>query len=365
MIRRSRSKRGSSILWVQRSPSPQFVRVLNEIAAQTEVLAYYRTAGDLGRGWGDLGISHDYNTIPRAKPGTRKWIRFATGFLSSGGKSHVVVLGYSYAEALGALVGARVTGKKVFTLSDSDYAQDQGRSSIRRVVKRVILRTLMSAQGRVWTVGDSNSKYWSYYGYTNQARAPFSPPLEAPTEGSARRAKNAMPESGEIRVLYVGRDIPLKRVDDLVKAIEILNVQGKRTRLYTLGPTTVARRASCVTNLGPVAHGDLAAYYDRADVVSLVSDREAYGLVVSEALQRSRPVVASVVIPAARELCNKGWNLVPVGVPREIARAVERAAEDRNEVWTYEPSTFEYFYANELLQRGGKFSGPRDSSAHV
>ncbi|SOD74915.1 glycosyltransferase involved in cell wall bisynthesis [Jatrophihabitans sp. GAS493] len=85
--------------------------------------------------------------------------------------------------------------------------------------------------------------------------------------------------------------------------------------------------------LGPRVGAELDRLYDRADVLVVASRFEAYGMVISEALARGIPVIASSVggIPEAMGLTRAGGRpglLVPAQDPAALSAALRRWLSD-------------------------------------
>jgi glycosyltransferase involved in cell wall biosynthesis len=84
---------------------------------------------------------------------------------------------------------------------------------------------------------------------------------------------------------------------------------------------------------GPLAGGELDRAYARADVLVLASRVEGYGMVVTEALARGLPVIATSVggVPEALGHAGSGRRpgiLVPPGDPRSLRTALSRWLRD-------------------------------------
>lgn len=343
-----------SIIWLAARPTPQFAPVLNRLFNDyhLSIVAYYMERGSGNRGWGDLQVRHPH--VYRSPHG---WVRdvFAGYALSKTSSLRTaVVFGYSYGLAMGLLLGCRLRGIQVFTQSDSDYLQHLRKPLYLRVLKAIVLRILYSPRTQVWSISRGNSQYWRAHGLNHQRHVPFESPIP-----ESNPAPNQIRPPHPPSVLYVGRLSPEKGLTDAVIAVSYLRRQGIGASLRLVGdgalPTEAgqfADDADWLQQIGAVAHDQLALEYLRADVLVLPSEEEAYGLVVREALQFGLPVVATNVVPSARELCDKGWNLVPPRDPRALARALKFAVE-RGERWSpIPPANTTEFYFEELKNYG-------------
>jgi len=81
------------------------------------------------------------------------------------------------------------------------------------------------------------------------------------------------------------------------------------------------RRVSLV---GERAEADVAPFYDRADVLVLASYHEGYGMVLSEALARGLPVVATNAGAIADTVPADAGLLVPPGDPQALTAALRQ-----------------------------------------
>ncbi len=149
---------------------------------------------------------------------------------------------------------------------------------------------------------------------------------------------------GGERLLCVARVSPLKGHDTLLRALGTLH--GLTWHLSCIGPVDdtrflddlhgIARAAEVddrVRFLGPSSGPQLALAYQNADVLLLASRQESYGMVVSEALARGLPVIATAVggIPEALGAAAAGpmpGLLVAPASPAALASAVRRWLTD-------------------------------------
>lgn len=340
------------IIWLAATATPQFTPILNTLAQvySLPLSVYYMSRGSEGRGWGDLNIQHPHEYHTR-----RGWLRdLLTGIIHARRCSTeaIVVLGYSTPFAMGLLLGSRISGVPVFTMSDSNYEQECQKSLVHRILKHLLLRVLYSRRTRVWVVGRLNSRYWRLYGLRNQRFVHFESPI--PEHEGSRQSEFVSGASHGVTVLYVGRPASEKRVQDAVLAVQSLRAEHIDVSLRLVGskPDESILGSECPEGwlqlVGPVPHCDLSREYRRADVLVLPSDVEPYGLVVREALQFGLPVVATNAVAAAKELCDRGWNIVPPRDPRALAFALRHAINLGVRWPPMHPIDTSSFYAQEL-----------------
>jgi D-inositol-3-phosphate glycosyltransferase len=114
--------------------------------------------------------------------------------------------------------------------------------------------------------------------------------------------------NGESIILFVGRMVPLKGIDNLLKAMTYLE-RKKRINLVVIGGDEHSRPEmqrlknlseslkieELVTFLGLVKQEMLPLFYSAADLCVIPSHHESFGLVVLESLACGTPVVATKV----------------------------------------------------------------------
>lgn len=150
-----------------------------------------------------------------------------------------------------------------------------------------------------------------------------------------------------LRILYVGKIIHYKGVEHLIRAMEeicrnvpesVLIMSGKA------GPETYRRKITREIASSPardaiywddewVDQEKLLEYYQDCDVFVLpsVSRREAFGLVLLEAMSAGKPVVASS-LPGPCDIVEDGVNgfLVPPGNSASLAKAIIKILSDQS-----------------------------------
>ena len=152
-------------------------------------------------------------------------------------------------------------------------------------------------------------------------------------------------------VLFVGRIDPIKGIDTLIEAAEIMlsrrsmspsriHPRGRTSRRNgaPVGPLadvaeSIERRgiAASFRLVGSQPQDQLPVFYAAADVVAVPSRYESFGLVAVEALACGKPVVASRV-GGLRFTIDEGTTgfLVKPQSPQALARALEGYLRRRN-----------------------------------
>jgi glycosyltransferase involved in cell wall biosynthesis len=223
----------------------------------------------------------------------------------------------------------------------------------KRLLKNWIQPRLLKQFARCLAVGTWNREYYEYYGVP-KSRIGTSPHCVDVTY-FREKAKFLQAKRDEIRsqwgagksefiCLFVGRLCPLKRVDDLIRAIATPCHPGK-VSLWIVGDGQHRRTLEELVGklkvralfLGFKNQSELASFYTAADLLVLPSDRETWGLVVNEALACGRPCVVSDHVGCHVDLIFEGitGSVFPCGNLSELGRSVEKWRSEiaRNNPW--------------------------------
>jgi glycosyltransferase involved in cell wall biosynthesis len=133
---------------------------------------------------------------------------------------------------------------------------------------------------------------------------------------------------GSSNLLYVGRIDPIKGLEVLIDALELLNrdvhldiVGGPSQKQGTLESIKSYAEGLRVSFTGPVNHNELAHYYERAAMVIMPSYYESFGLVALEAMASARPVIGFADTGLSETVGTRAGILVERNT-RELARAI-------------------------------------------
>jgi glycosyltransferase involved in cell wall biosynthesis len=139
--------------------------------------------------------------------------------------------------------------------------------------------------------------------------------------------------------LFCGKLAPIKRPLELFRAYLEAGLKGRAQLIY-VGDGAIREelerhiqqsQAENVNVLGFFNYTQLPAAYVLGQVLCLISDIDAWGLVVNEAMACGRPVLVSDAVGCAPDLVDatNGW-VVPADDPAALAQALRQAYEERN-----------------------------------
>ena len=260
--------------------------------------------------------------------------RFAPGlvrFLARRAGSWDLLHAHNY-HALPALMAA-LTRRGVFVLTPHYHGTSQ--SSFRDLLHRPyrIAGTLMMRRAsKVIAVAPSEAALLErHFPRVREKLAIVPNGVDGPAIAAAQPF-----ETGDSKVVLVaGRLADYKRVDTTIRAVDQLDARYV-LRVSGDGPMRPGLQALVrelgaegrVEFLGRIERGELYRWFRTAEVFVTMSEIEALGITVLEALAGGARVVASD-IPAHRDAAALGGNGVrlipPAASPRELAAAIEEA----------------------------------------
>lgn len=141
----------------------------------------------------------------------------------------------------------------------------------------------------------------------------------------------------DVLAVFVGRLVPIKRVDVLIEAVALARAAGAPIRLAVVGDGELRldlERRAAELGLADAARfagfrTDLPAIAAASDVAVLTSDNEGTPVALVEAAAAGRPAVATAVGGVREIVTPETGFVVPAGEAAGMARALARIAEDR------------------------------------
>lgn len=230
----------------------------------------------------------------------------------------------------------------VRTWSIMEAVADSGAAGIlKRLVYRALLLRCRHHLAGILAIGASTSAWLVARGMPAQRVFPFAYFLAPPPSSESVMVQQTMPD-GRIRILYVGRLEPLKRVDLLLEALAMLDAPlQKRVHLQVVGDGSQgdalrlkARKllGDRVEWLGGLSMADARLRMREADCLVLPSDYDGWGAVISEALMAGTPVVCSDACGAAAAVAASGAGGVfqagnRAALARQLANIMEAGGQ--------------------------------------
>ncbi len=251
----------------------------------------------------------------------------------------LLVVGLYPRALVAALAWSRLHSRTTFYWSDTNIHDVLRQSGVQRSIRLISQRFLLRHVDQFLYMGKTNKDFytWLHRGRLGERKLRWFPcPVTVPPLFESRSGSG-----GEtVRFLYLGRLSAEKGLNRLILAFQ--HIAGRyRSRLsLTIAGDGVemGRLKRLVENedltgtiefVGPVASDQTSELYRSHDVLVLPSNREAWGLVVNEALASGLPVIAPRWVGSVADLVQDkgtGWVL-PDNSPRTIASAIVEAMD--------------------------------------
>lgn len=261
-----------------------------------------------------------------------RWV----GLFSLLRKNDAVVVN-SYTDLKSAMIfvlNALFYGRRIGIDADSQLEIPSG--WLRRFLKRVWLGWLFT---RPWCWGfaggnESHKAFYRYYGM-DESHIRLMPMM---VDNARFERHDVKQEADIVRFGYLGRLVPHKNVDLLVKAVAMLVERGFSVRLDVIGNGSedghlrklVCERglADSVRFLGYLKGPEKVRALHALDCLVLPSSYEPWGLVVNEALASGIPVIVSDSVGARFDLVEGCGLVVKTGDVSALADAMLKIAKD-------------------------------------
>jgi len=234
-----------------------------------------------------------------------------------------IIHGYNDQTRIKLIRWAKKQGLPMLMTADSNVLAEGRLGLVKHTIKRVFMRWLINQLAGLMPCGTMGEAY--FRSYADHDKPVFVMPFEPDYRGIqnvteqdiiAFRQKHNL-SSDRKYLLYCGRLVAVKRVDDLIQAFSKIAEQRPDWDLVIAGSgelelklTEQAQKLAPgrVHWLGFMQFEDVAKCYRTCHGLVLPSEFEPWALVINEALAAGLPVAASDVVGAARDLVRPGYN---------------------------------------------------------
>lgn len=296
----------------------------------------------------ELTAGYRWEVLPRTLLGRstprRPWLplRRLAHRLRAGAFDALWVHGWAHIGLCQAIHSAAAQGIPVLFRGESALWEDDPNDLRQRARSAFYRQWLLPRLAALLYIGQRNRQFYLHHGAAVEKL--FAMPYAVDNDYFHQRAAAATPErerlrsklnleSGRTVVLFAGKLVAHKGADELLAAAAILNRQGSAKPYYLFagdGPELASLRAAAaplgdaVRFLGFQNQSALPALYDLCDVFVMPSRFEPWGLVVNEAMNAAKPIIASDRVGAAADLVHHGANgfVYPSGNAEKLAEAL-------------------------------------------
>jgi len=339
--------------------------LLRRIAAEPGIdLTVYYSSDFSARQYYDRGFGREveweipllsgykYKILPRV-PGTKNIYSArppSTGYLRAflRAKHDVVwVHGYHTANALHALIAAKLIGAKTLVRTDSTLL-DRERSPAKQRARKIFFSSLRRLVDGVLPVGIRNAEYWRAMLGADVPQ--FTLPYAVDNGWFAERAAASAETREELRaelglmpgrkvILFAAKLIERKRCIDLIEAYaRAFALRTKAPYLLIVGDGAEAERlkqraaeidADGIRFAGFRSQPEMPRFYDLCDIFCLPSVHEPWGLAINEVMACGRPVIVSEEVGCQPDLVRDGETglVFPAKNVEALAECLRRIVE--------------------------------------
>ena len=252
--------------------------------------------------------------------------------------SLIIFDGYGPKTNLLGLLYCKIKGRYSITNVDG-YPTERKVSMLKEMVKKFVIRNLCSA---FFCGGESVKQHLMSYGADKDEIAVHnfssihdSEILNKPVDKKQKRSirKQLGMNSDKKIVLGVGRFLPLKRFEDLIKAVKKCKMDCS---LYLLGGKATDDYLKLIDDkddihfIDFVLPEDVFRYYQAADLFVLPSETDVWGLVLNEAMSQGLPVIASDSVVGARSLVRDNGKIFTTYDVDELSDDIDICLDDVN-----------------------------------
>jgi len=222
-----------------------------------------------------------------------------------------LVIVYGYFQKLQRHAYRWATKNKVPVAYISDSERRQRRSYVKELLKFLFVKRYFSGVNYFLSVGDANEAYYRHYGVPPAKILRMHFPIDISQYQPAYKEKDTLRAAvrqqygiteDEIVLTVVGKLVPWKNQDHIIRAMKLLEAEAIYLHLFVLGSgdmqsawqnEALSLTRSKVYFPGFVPAGRLPAFYAATDIYVHPASAEPHSIAVSEAIYMGCPVIIS------------------------------------------------------------------------
>lgn len=301
-------------------PAPYFVEYLNELGKKCIVHAVFerRKASDRDQSWTKVNSNNfTYEFLQGIRIGTEQALSLKILAILERHRKDVIIFANPMTPT-GVLGNLYCRIRRIpFALQSEGSNYDTNKKGLKESIKHFIVSgasfylTGMKPERSYFRNYGAEVDKISWYPFASLGKKDLLTVSIDEKDKIERRKKSGITSDG--MVIYVGRMLPLKGIDVLLKSFKMLK---NKAHLFLIGGTATKEYESIIEdlrieNVHFIPHiqlDELKEYYCMADICVLPTRHDSWGLVINEAMAFGVPVITTDMCVAGVELIKDGEN---------------------------------------------------------
>lgn len=303
------------VLFLTNIPSPYRVEFFNGLCKKCDLTVLFEreTATDRDSSWYGRQFDFKYKFLHSLKLKEESSLSLEVIKYLKKEFDLVIISGYSSLTTIIAILYLKIIRKKFVMVVDGSVENKN------KGIKFILKKYLISAASAWLSTGECTTNYLIQHGAIKEKiykyplssfnKTDFSSQI---TLDERKILKEELGIKEDKIIIYVGRLIPRKRVDLMLKSCSSI----ENTRIIIIGGEETddlykIRKENKMDNVTYISHSNkktVKKYFLCADLFVFLAVNEMWGLVVAEAMSQGCPVLATDGCPAAKELIENEIN---------------------------------------------------------
>lgn len=304
------------LLYLTNMPAPYRVEFFNELTRDCNVTVLFemRTADDRDKRWSSAEKYQFHAIFMKAwySKGEGAFCPEIIRYIKEYRRDIIVVGGYSTPTGMLSILYMKLHNIPFLLNCDGGMIKEE------IPFKRKIKTFFISAASGWLSTGKATNQYLLHYGACEDKIYEYSftsvrkGDIIEVSEEKKRNLREKLGISEKKMVLFVGRFIPLKGIDVLLRACKNMD----DTAVVLVGGNDISSYQEIldvdvlcsVYVMGFQTKDSIKKYYMAADLFVLPTRGDVWGLVVNEAMACGLPIITTTKCVAGQELVQDGWN---------------------------------------------------------